>query len=183
MLGGLARGVVVGLGWGVLARLFMRLVSTEPAFSWAGTLMIVALGVVFWGLVSLVAAARSQGRSRWWRLAGLPSLILFVGQGIVFLPGALLVAAGLAVRTAWQRAALVVSGLGGTYWLLTVVDDERFLAPRTQALGYAIAAICAGMLGVGLYQWLRRWSPRAGLPGGATRGPAAYDTVGGGASR
>lgn len=177
MRGGLGRGVLVGVvagvAWGVLARVFMRLVSTEPAFSWVGTIGIVGVGVVFWASVGLVAAARASGRSRWWRLAGVPALLLFAGQGLVFLPGAALVATGLALRATWQRAVLVGAGLGGTYWLLTLLDDEQFLQPRTQSLGFVLAAACTGMLGVGLRQLVRRWHApeRAGTP---EPSPAAY---------
>lgn len=177
MIRGLGRGallgVAVGVVWGVLARVFMRLLSTEPDFSWAGTLVIVALGVVFWGAVGVVAAARVGRRSRWWRLAGMPALLLFAGQGLVFVPGAALVATGLALRTTWQRAALVVAGLGGTYWLLTLLDDEQFLQPRTQSLGFVLATVCTGMLGFGLHELLRRW-PRTHDAEAAAPSPAAY---------
>ena len=154
-------------------RVFMRLVSTEPSFSWAGTLGIVGLGVVFFGLVGLVAAARAQGRSRWWRLAALPGLIMFAGQGLVFLPGALLVAAGLAARATWQRAVLLVTGLAGTYWGLTLLDDEQFLQPRTQSLGFLLATVCTAMLGAGVSLWLRRW-PTAQEAADPAPSPAAY---------
>ena len=40
---GAALGFALGAGWGVLARVWMRLITTDPEFSWAGTLMIVGL--------------------------------------------------------------------------------------------------------------------------------------------
>jgi hypothetical protein len=166
-------GVLVGVVWGALARLFMRLVSTEPDFSWAGTLVIIGLGVIFWGAVGLVSGARSTGRSRWWRLAGVPALLIFVGQGLVFVPGAALVACGLAVRSAWQRAVLLVAGLAGTYWLMTLLDDEQFLQPRTQSLGFVLVVVCTGMLGFGLHELLRRWSAPTEAAA-TTPSPAAY---------
>ena len=38
-LGGI--GVLLGVGWGVLARLWMRMISTQPESTWAGTLLII----------------------------------------------------------------------------------------------------------------------------------------------
>ena len=34
-------GLVAGLAWGVIARLWMRFISTNPEFTWSGTLLIV----------------------------------------------------------------------------------------------------------------------------------------------
>ena len=39
--------LVGGRAGAVLARVFMRLVSTEPRFSWAGTLLILAFAGLF----------------------------------------------------------------------------------------------------------------------------------------
>lgn len=170
---GVALGVLAGIGWAVLARVFMRLITTGPEFSWVGTMLIVALSVVFWVSVGVVSGARASGRSRWWRLAGVPAPLIFASQGLLLLPGAALVAMGLAARVAWQRALLVGAGLGGTYVLLTLLDDERVLQPRTQSLGFVLAAACAGLLGVGLHLLLRRWlRPDAAVVAEASR--AAY---------
>jgi hypothetical protein len=157
---GFGLGFLIGVAWGALARVFMRLVSTEPSFSWVGTGMILALAGLFWGLVGIVVAARADGRSRWWRLAALPGMVLFASQGLLLLPGAIVVAVGLAARSVGLRFALVALGSGGTYWLATVLDDERFLAPRYQSLGYLVAAICVAWLGVGFHAWWRRWPTR-----------------------
>ena len=75
-----------GAGWGVLARVWMRLITDEPEFTWSGTLAII--GVAAWsGLwVGLVHAARIRNGSGWWRLAALPSLLLFLSPGMLFLP-------------------------------------------------------------------------------------------------
>ena len=81
-------GALLGAGWGAVARGFMRLLTTQPEFSWEGTLFIVGIFVVAGALVGLVHGARTGGRSPWWRLAGLPALLVFFGQGLVLLPGA-----------------------------------------------------------------------------------------------
>ncbi len=174
LLGGLGRGLAVGLAWGVLARVFMRLVSTEPSFSWAGTIAILGFAGVFWGLVGLVVAARSAGRRPWWRLAPIPGLILFAGPGMVLLPGAVVAAVGLALRRQVLRLSVLALGGAGTFWLLTVLDDDRFLAPRTQTLGHLLVAVSVVWLGAGFHAWWRRWPASAATPT-LPAGPATGD--------
>jgi hypothetical protein len=86
MLLGAGRGVVLGLAWGLSARIWMRAISNAPEFSWTGTLLI--LGLAAWlGLGSgLLAAARRGGRKPWWALLGAPGILLFAGPGMVMLP-------------------------------------------------------------------------------------------------
>lgn len=177
MLRALGRGVLVGLAWGVTARIFMRLVSTSPEFSWPGTLAIVGMSAVFWGGIGLVAGAREAQRSRWWRLAPLAGLLLFASPGMVLLPGA----AGTAVAIgSWRRrgpGALVV-GLVALAAGLTVTvlaagsGDEVAVAPPTAGAGVALIVVATVWLGVGLWVWWRRWVPSAERPA-ALEGPAS----------
>ena len=83
-------GFALGAGWGVLARVWMRWVSTDHGFSWTGTLAIVGTAAVAGGFLGLVHAARRRGGSRWWRVAALPTLVLFAGPGMPLLPAYLL---------------------------------------------------------------------------------------------
>jgi hypothetical protein len=81
-----ARGFFLGVAWGVVARVWMRLVSTSPEFSWRGTLGILG-SAGFAGLIlGVVHAARTGGGSPWWRLLCLLALVAFHGLGIVLLP-------------------------------------------------------------------------------------------------
>ncbi len=70
LLRGAALGFALGATWGVLARVWMRLISTEPEFSWVGTLSIVGLAAVLGAGVGVgrmprdVRAARRGGPSR-----------------------------------------------------------------------------------------------------------------------
>jgi len=90
MIGAAARGFVFGVAWAVAARTWMRLISTDPEFSWEGTgLILLFAGVAGFGL-GLVHAAKAQGRARWWLLAVLIVLPLFTGPGLPFLPALLL---------------------------------------------------------------------------------------------
>jgi hypothetical protein len=64
----------------------MRLISTAPEFTWAGTLSIIVAAAVAGLALGLVAAARARGGSRWWRLLYLVVPVLFAGAGLPLLP-------------------------------------------------------------------------------------------------
>ena len=103
LLLGAGRGAVLGLAWGVAARIWMRAISNAPEFSWTGTLLI--LGFAAWlGLGSgLLAAARRGGRKPWWALLGAPGLLLFAGPGMLMLPAALFGGLAFSARArAWR---------------------------------------------------------------------------------
>ncbi len=160
MLRGLAVGLLLGSGWGTLARGFMRLLTTEPSFSWEGTLLIVGICAVAGGFVGLVHAARTAGRSRWWRLAGIPSLVVFLGQGMVLFPGAVGFAGVL-------RGGRLVRVLGAALVavppvaVVALAGDASFLTiTPTQLAGLAVLTLSAAPLGWGLAELVRRWRPR-----------------------
>jgi hypothetical protein len=88
-------GVLCGAGWGVAARWWMRLISTDPAFTWSGTLFIVGLGA-FAGLGMGIVMALG-GRLRGIGVATM--LPLGLGLGMIMVPTVVL--GGLALR--WQR--------------------------------------------------------------------------------
>jgi hypothetical protein len=96
----------------------MRLLSTAPEFSWFGTSMIVGFSAVFGAGVGIAAAARgARGWRRLLRLGFLPGMVLFAGQGMVFLP-ALLVGGPLLRRRALVARAVAVLALTGPAVLL-----------------------------------------------------------------
>lgn len=128
-------GLTVGVAWGLAARLFMRLVSTDPEFSWSGTLFILGLAGALGAGVGLAAEARAQRRRRWWWLALVPGLLLFAGQGMPFLPafvvgGALLRRPSIASRA---FAGLSIVGPGVMLWWAERLNDETMLAAPTRA--------------------------------------------------
>ena len=127
LLRGAALGLALGAAWGVLARVWMRLISTDPEFSWSGTLIIVGLAALLGAGVGLVDAALRAGRSRWWTLAVLPGLPLLLGPGSLLAPCFLV--GGLAWRPHrwWLRvlgALMLVGSVAGATWLVTT-DPER----------------------------------------------------------
>jgi hypothetical protein len=124
-------GLALGAAWGVAARGWMRLVSTEPEFSWAGTLAIVGLGAVFGLLVALSWRARhAKGRRRWLRLVAVPGLLLFAGQGLPFAPAFLVAGPLLRRRHPLARLGVLLCVVGPAVllWWTGRVDQVHMLA-------------------------------------------------------
>lgn len=166
--------LLAGIAWGALARLFMRLVSTSPGFSWAGTLGIIGMGMVAFGLTGWSAGAMARGWSGWWRLLAVPALLVFAGQGLGLLPAALGTFLAVRVRNVWVRSVALVAGLVGNYALLHSVVDDDWLQPRTLMLGNALAVVAGAWLGVQFALAARpraRTEPRP-VPGGRVGGAA-----------
>ncbi|WP_353509364.1 hypothetical protein [Intrasporangium sp.] len=179
LVAGFGRWFVMGVAWGAFARLFMRLISTSPEFSWVGTGMILAFAGLFWGLIGVVVAARAAGRTRWWRLAPVPGLILFSGAGLFLLPGAIAVGLALFVRDLRARLALVAVVSAGMYAVIKLLEDDTLLGPRTQTLGNVLIVVATVWAGAGFHLWWRRWTPdstpaTATGEGAVAASPAAY---------
>src|SRR6476469_7735268 len=159
-----ADGLALGAGWGVLARVWMRMISTTPEFSWSGTLLIIGFSALAGLGLGLVHGARSRHRSRWWRLAVALALpIVSASQGAVFTPAFWL--GGFALAGRGPRVVRVVLGLvaTGPVWLLRATTDpvERSLVPApTFVVGMLL--LTAGVSWGGS-QVFRRWSRRSAV--------------------
>ena len=114
-----AMGFALGAGWGVLARVWMRLISTSPEFTWAGTLSIVLTAAVIGLALGVVHAARRRGGSRW-----------FLSPGIVLFPAAVIGGWGLR-RGPVARLVGAVAVLSAPVILLVMSwqDVETSLTP------------------------------------------------------
>lgn len=157
-LGPVAAGCALGAGWGVLARIWMRLVSTAPEFSWAGTLLIIGFAALAGGLLGLVHAARRHGRRVWWRLVAVPGLVLFLGQGLVLLPALLLGGwAWASPRPPVLRAAAALPLLAVPIllWQSLPRIDQLQLSPVTTIGGFYVLSV---LLAVAGGTWFRPWS-------------------------
>ena len=149
-----ARGFALGLVWGATARIWMRLISTDPEFSWLGTTMIIVLaGVAGLGL-GLIHAAKAQGRSRWWLLALVVVLPLFAGLGMVFLPALLLGGLAFGARAVTWR---VLGGLGVASSVALVTwlagqDGGTALGLVTGYGGFLLLSVAMAAGGSVLYQ-------------------------------
>ncbi|HEU4330626.1 MAG TPA: hypothetical protein VFR40_05870 [Lapillicoccus sp.] len=160
-------GLLLGVGWGVAARIWMRLISTEPSFSWAGTLMILGMSGIAGLLLGLVFAARRRGGSRWWRLLALPVPLLFAGAGLPLLPA--VVGGGWGLRRGpVARVVAVVALLSAPALLLylTWQDVETTLNPYPDNVFRAVMAAGALLLSAaaawGATAALGPWSSRVG---------------------
>ena len=146
-------GASLGLLWGVLARLWMRLIATDPDFTWGGSLYIVGAATIF-GLGVGGAAAGRRSRRRWvcrvTRVLGAISLF-FLGAAAGALMVAFVVPAALAIteRRWWKpvRIALLVLSL----LPLKVVWDEiaKDFSTTKTAVGVALYLALAAVLIVG----------------------------------
>lgn len=119
-----ARSTSRAIGWGVGAGLvggsvyrgFMRLVTDDPHFSWAGTLLIVGIVTLVTVLVAICARARRTWGGRWSvgavRSVTGASFLLLTGAGAMVVAPVWLLG-GLALgRTDWPRALRIA------LWLL-----------------------------------------------------------------
>jgi hypothetical protein len=150
-----AGGFAAGLLWGVAARVWMRLISTAPEFSWSGTAMILGSTAVGGLVFGFLYGARQAGWSPGWRAASLWWLLVFAGPGFVFLPAFLL--GGLLQRPrGWQKAlgaAAIASGVL-LLWL-----SNRELPPPNQITMYGGFLLLSLALAAGateLWRPLRR---------------------------
>jgi hypothetical protein len=160
-----ALGAVTGAGWGVLARIWMRLISSDPEFSWTGTLAIIGLAALLGCGVGMVAASRRAGRSLWWTLAVIPGLALFLSPGMLLAPCFLIGA------LAYARRGRILRALGWAGILLPIVGSTLLIAREpepgsettptqlvTFVIGFALMAITLAW--TGSHIWRRR-TPRA----------------------
>jgi hypothetical protein len=155
MLHAALAGLAAGATWGVVARVWMRLVSTDPEFSWAGTLSIVGIAAAYGLLVGAAAERRRAGGRVWWLLLAVPGLLLFASPGMVLLPGCLVAAIALSRRTRWGTA-VAVAALGGTavlFWRGTRLNqDTMLMEPMRVQL--------ALLVGLPLLGWWLSWHAR-----------------------
>ena len=125
-------GFLFGLVGGIVARFWMRWISTDSEFTWSGTLGIV-IGFGIFGAVQATAkkmrsASHSKGRIRIARAFGVVfSLQLFVAAGAMMFPTVLTLslAKWRQIWPSWMRVLLALTGLA--LWALiinsTIVED------------------------------------------------------------
>jgi hypothetical protein len=123
--------LVGGLVWGVVARLWMRLITTESEFTWSGSLFIVGAFTIAATAQGVALAARRRRWPRWAQgiirsLALVLALPLGAGAGIVMLPA--LVTGSIALgRTNWRwgwRVAFAAVAAVNTVILLRLFATE-----------------------------------------------------------
>lgn len=105
----LLRGIVGGCALGVIARLWMRLIADDPAFTWNGTIFIVVAFTIFGVTQAISSLTGERCRRRWTaaigRVVGIAGLLpLFVGAGAIMMPT--VVGGGFAAARRDSRRAL-----------------------------------------------------------------------------
>lgn len=121
-------GAGFGLVWGVTMRAWMRYISTDPEFSWGGTLFIVGATTVVGALLGFARHRRQVGGVGWWRLTFV-SLILLGSGGAVMWPSVILGAVAIGhPRPRWMRWVLGLGAVGAQVPVLqgAVVENWRF---------------------------------------------------------
>lgn len=131
-------GASAGLLWGVLMRVWMRFISTNPEFSWSGTLFILGASVIAGSVLGFARKRRAAGGMGWWRLSVLSLLLLGAG-GAVMWPSVIAGAAAIGrPRPPWLRAALAVVAFAVQAVVLrSVFDDNRMMSGLAEVAAVA----------------------------------------------
>ncbi len=121
-------GGIVGLTWGVIARLWMRFISQQPEFSWGGTGIILGAATLAGLSLGLAHRLRAGGARRWWRLLGLGTVFLAFGAGAIMVPTVILWSLAMA-RRGWPSAIRVALWAAGVIAQVILVLPALELGP------------------------------------------------------
>lgn len=177
----LAVAPVAGAAVGAIARWWMRLITDEPEFSWAGTIAIVVAFTLLAIGHSIAWTTRHRGWRRRWStptrvLGGILTLPIFVGAGVMMLPTVF--GAGLASwRSDWPRWSRWIAGAVAVpipaYVVFDVLRHEpsvgRAFGVLLLAATYALVVTTLGAVlaplddGWRAPRWLRRCCGVAGV--------------------
>ena len=108
-------GAALGLTWGVLARLWMRLISTDPAFTWGGTIYILLAAMIL-GLGVGGAAAGRRSPRRWARrvtrvLGGISLIVLSGAAGMIRVASVIPATLAVFERRWWKPVRIALLAL------------------------------------------------------------------------
>jgi hypothetical protein len=144
-------GAGLGLVWGIVARLWMRLIATTPEFSMPGTAAILIITTVFGAWVGLAYAARRRGWRGWRHYVPRCLVVVFflpfgIAGGLPLMLTVLVGTLGIA-----QRAVVGLWVLAGLVTLVAVGTDIDM--PTIVTAGVPI-----GTIALTAWEWLfRRW--------------------------
>lgn len=161
-----AIGAASGLVWGITARCWMRLISTQPEFSWSGTLMIIAFSAWLGLFVGLIYGTRMARKRRWLILFGLPGVMLFLSPGMLFVPAFVLGSAiwNHAQQRSVRRLGVAAGWLAVLLPTLLLWNDVRYdehWGVHAPLLDQAQVALGFGFLSLALaYGASFMWRPR-----------------------
>lgn len=140
-------GAGLGLGWGIAARLWMRLISTQPEFSIFGTAAILIIATVFGAWVGLAFAGRRRGWPGWGHYVPRSLVVMFFIPFGAFGGAPLMLTVLLATLGLTQRAVVSLWFLVGLAGLVTAATD--FGLPS-----WAAGLVLAGAIAVTAWKWI-----------------------------
>jgi hypothetical protein len=159
VLSTIALGTLGGCVLGIVARGWMRLISTDPEFSWSGTVFIVTGFTIFGFGQSIVAVTRSRSDRRSTltviRAIGLATMLpLFTAAGAVMLPT--VVGGGLAAaRSGWHAATRIVC-------LVLALGPVMFVGRElVDTFGWSLRSLCGVAVMIAIYAtiiWATRFA-------------------------
>ena len=129
----------LGLLWGIIARLWMRLISTAPEFTLAGTAGILTIATLFGAWTGLAFAARRRGWRGWKHYVPRTLVVLsFIPFGIAGgLP--LMLTVLVATLGITQRALTGLWVIAGLLLLVAVATD--IVLPTPVTIGVPVVAL------------------------------------------
>lgn len=141
----LGSGLILGVAWGVFARVWMRFISTDPEFTWGGTLgIVIGFGIAGVGQAGSYLATRS-GLSRRWRtvvrILGFVTLLPLGGAaGAVMFPAVVLAAVvwGHDEWSGWIRILIAAVCAVPTAAVARIATDGLGLAKTLIALPWLL---------------------------------------------
>ena len=92
----------------------------------------------------------------------MPGLVLFASPGLTLVPGAVLVAVALAVRSMLVKALLLLLAVVAVVVPSRGLDADAASAGDTSLAGWVglgLVLVAVALLGVGFHAWWRRWVP------------------------
>lgn len=173
LLGG---GLIAGTVWGINARLWMRYITTDPEFTWGGTLFIVVGFAIVGSSQAMAYLARRRITKRWKltlaRMATFGGLLpIFIGAGAFMAPTVLL-GTLTASHGNWPKWFRLVLGVGAALPIVAV--SASVLADFS--LPHALLAIVWLLVIYGIIVWAAQ-ATLAPQPDG-WRPPTAFRLVG-----
>lgn len=141
--------LVSGLALGVVARTWMRWITTEPEFTWSGTIFIILSFMVFMTNQSIVQLIRQRYRTKrsvqGVRIAGVIfSLPIFNAGGVLMLPAVIFACLGV-----WGTAFGKVTR--STFLLLSLIIPVKISIDIISDFGWSFATLGRISLFVAIY--------------------------------
>lgn len=140
----IASGALCGLVWAIVARLWMRFISTDPEFSWGGTSYILLIPTLIGICMGIVRSSPEPKLSRGFGFGS--AVLLGMGGGIVMLPTVLFGSVAIA-KSNWPWWLRVVLGLLSAIPTAGVFLDDSLEGRLKTTIAFVVyLGLCATMI-------------------------------------